>query len=81
MDYRCQTLDHNNFRISLWNHETKGNKLEKIKNDPQTYKLIKIVTQKKKMRKKIDVKFQIPRANSYFSKSPRVTPKGDKNKR
>ena len=52
MDYRCQTLDHNNFRILLWNPETKGNKQEKIKNDPQIYKLIKTVAQKKKNEEK-----------------------------
>ena len=81
VDYRCQTLDHNNFRILLWNPETKGNKQEKIKNDPQIYKLIKTVAQKKKNWKKIGVTFQISRTKSYFSKTPRITPKRDKNKR
>ena len=52
VDYKCQTLDHNNFRILLWNRETKGNKQEKVKNDPQAYKLIKIVAQKKKNEEK-----------------------------
>lgn len=79
-DYRCQTLDHNNFRILLWNPETKGNKQEKIKNDPQIYKLIKIVAQKKKMRKKLVLHFRFV-TNSYFFQDPKNYSKRDKNKR
>ena len=77
VDYKCQTLDHNNFRILLWNPETKGNKQEKIKNDPQAYKLIKIVAQKKKKRgKKWMLHFRFPGQIPIFPRPQELLQKG-----